>query len=389
MKTDFGPSRFTSLEDVSCVPLLSREELLAADLFQRLYLPLKDTEFLGYTSGTTHKELFPIWRGYFLSDPPPLAAERILILPTQPWRAAGQTEWFQRQGVFPVCGDVNNLPLAAELAAVSKVDSIYTSPAAAFLLAPHLKQRYRIENIVSLVLYGEQVSKFREQKLKEIYSRASLLAHYASTELGPAGNSCPQAPGLYFYHQDSHFLYEVIDPESGKNLQPGLAGELVVTTLDKAPSPMIRYRTGDMGILFPETCSCKEKRPLFQVLGRMGYDALKIGGVELKAPDFEAGMQVIADRIKPGGFEIHVFDEATSEGFLPARPKLLFKLAPLGSWGMSEKEKALSLLRSSIKIGRTLTLGEAEARGIFAPSEIELAEDIELGPKKRVIVSHL
>jgi phenylacetate-CoA ligase len=39
---------------------------------------------------------------------------------------------------------------------------------------------------------------------------------------------------------------EVIDPETGAPVAPGVRGELCITTLHRAGSPLIRYRTGDL-----------------------------------------------------------------------------------------------------------------------------------------------
>ena len=53
------------------------------------------------------------------------------------------------------------------------------------------------------------------------------------------------AHGLHV--QEDHFLVEVIDPDDGRPLAPGVEGELVFTTLTKEALPLIRYRTGDIG----------------------------------------------------------------------------------------------------------------------------------------------
>ena len=45
---------------------------------------------------------------------------------------------------------------------------------------------------------------------------------------------------------DNAFLIEVIDPQTTQPIDPGNAGELVITTLNRAACPLLHYRTGDL-----------------------------------------------------------------------------------------------------------------------------------------------
>src|SRR5262249_13512778 len=58
-------------------------------------------------------------------------------------------------------------------------------------------------------------------------------------------------------------LVEVID-DQGRSLGPGLSGEIVVTNFDTPEMPFIRYRTGDVGILSGQECSCGRTLPLLE-----------------------------------------------------------------------------------------------------------------------------
>jgi transcription termination factor Rho len=50
----------------------------------------------------------------------------------------------------------------------------------------------------------------------------------------------------------------------GRPVAPGTAGEIVVTHLATHEFPFLRYRTGDVGILSDQTCSCGRTLPLMQ-----------------------------------------------------------------------------------------------------------------------------
>ncbi len=55
---------------------------------------------------------------------------------------------------------------------------------------------------------------------------------------------------------EDHFLPQVIDPVTGELLPPGELGELVITTLTREATPLVRFRTGDLVRLFYEPCPC-------------------------------------------------------------------------------------------------------------------------------------
>ena len=65
---------------------------------------------------------------------------------------------------------------------------------------------------------------------------------------------CPCHDGLHVY--EDHFYPEIIDPDTGKVLPDGEFGELVLTTLSKYAMPMIRYRTRDLTRIIPGRCAC-------------------------------------------------------------------------------------------------------------------------------------
>ena len=55
---------------------------------------------------------------------------------------------------------------------------------------------------------------------------------------------------------EDHFLWEVVDPETGEPVPEGEVGELVLTPLDKQAIPVLRYRTHDLTRVVCEPCAC-------------------------------------------------------------------------------------------------------------------------------------
>ncbi|MEW2354696.1 phenylacetate--CoA ligase [Spirillospora sp. NPDC029432] len=102
---------------------------------------------------------------------------------------------------------------------------------------------------------------------------------YGSTELwGPGtGIECARRDGIHVW--DDHFHAEVVDPDTLAPVPPGTVGELVVTTLSKEATPLIRYRTRDLTYLYSGPCPCGSPYPrIGRIVGRSD-DQVKVRGV--------------------------------------------------------------------------------------------------------------
>jgi phenylacetate-CoA ligase len=97
-----------------------------------------------------------------------------------------------------------------------------------------------------------------ESMRREIEERlfVKFTDNYGISEvMGPGvAGECLEQNGMHL--QEDHIYAEIIDPETGKVLDPGEAGELVVTTLTKEAFPVIRYRTGDVCRILAGPCGC-------------------------------------------------------------------------------------------------------------------------------------
>jgi phenylacetate-CoA ligase len=80
---------------------------------------------------------------------------------------------------------------------------------------------------------------------------------------------------------EDHFIVEVIDPADGSSVTPGVEGELVFTTLTKEALPLIRYRTGDLGVLSREPCRCGRTTARLTRLGGRRDDMVIVRGVNV------------------------------------------------------------------------------------------------------------
>jgi phenylacetate-CoA ligase len=136
-------------------------------------------------------------------------------------------------------------------------------------------------------LGGQSVSRaFREEL--EVAMPSGFRAHntYGTTEAGGPviSTSCPhshQNDEMHLINEDT-VLTEILDPVTLAPVHPGEIGEIVITTLDKQASPVVRWRTHDLVQLSqrPYDCPCgRHGMPLIgRIIGRSD-DMLKVRGV--------------------------------------------------------------------------------------------------------------
>ena len=119
----------------------------------------------------------------------------------------------------------------------------------------------------TLIVAGEpggSIPAVRTQ-LQEMWPGARIFDHHGMTEVGPVTYECPARPRILHVIERAYFA-EIIDPATGHSVLAGngikspAVGELVLTTLGRTGSPVLRYRTGDLVKPVPQPsaqpCKC-------------------------------------------------------------------------------------------------------------------------------------
>lgn len=122
-----------------------------------------------------------------------------------------------------------------------------------------------------------------------------VLDIYGLTEtMGPGvAIECWEQKGLHI--AEDHFYPEIINPETGEVLPDGEWGELVITTLDREASPVVRYRTRDITRIIPGECLCgRTHRRIDRIHGRTD-DMLIIRGVNVFPSQIEDVMKTFPE----------------------------------------------------------------------------------------------
>ena len=124
----------------------------------------------------------------------------------------------------------------------------------------------------------------------EIEARLGVKAIdiYGLSEIMGPGVACECTCQSGLHGWEDHFLFEVIDPDTGRVLPEGQAGEMVITTLTKQALPMLRYRTRDITRLSTAKCDCGRTHVrILRITGR-NDDMLIIRGVNVYPSQIEA-----------------------------------------------------------------------------------------------------
>ncbi|MFT5127085.1 MAG: phenylacetate-CoA ligase [Rhodothermales bacterium] len=83
------------------------------------------------------------------------------------------------------------------------------------------------------------------QRIQSLWPGARVVDHHGMTEVGPVSYE-PRDMSGYLRIIDDAYHAEIIEPGGEQAVEPGQAGELVLTTLGREACPLIRYRTGDI-----------------------------------------------------------------------------------------------------------------------------------------------
>ena len=127
---------------------------------------------------------------------------------------------------------------------------------------------------------------------------ARVIDHHGMTEVGPVSFECWENPGSVHLNE-CEFICEVHDPDTGHPLLPGEQGELVITNLGRAASPLIRYRTGDLVQVSDERCVCG--RTLARLEGGIRSridDMVCVSGVNIYPASIEAVLRGIEEIVE-------------------------------------------------------------------------------------------
>ena len=258
---------FHGLDDLARFPFTAKSELLA-DPWTLLSVPREQVVLVHTSTGTTGGDwsyLLYTWEDMHAHDTIP--APRVLmpvrsgdvVINALPYEMSSSGQSFQRslQGGFgatvvPVGkgGFYSDPDKTIRIMGDLRADVLVTTPPYAMLLTEAAAERgIRIGTDLAprfLWITGEGCSPAYRRRLEELWGCPALV-FYGSMECGSMAIECPQRAGC---HVSLGQVYvEIIDPKTGQPAPPGQVGEVVCSVLQRKASPLIRFRTHDLGFL--------------------------------------------------------------------------------------------------------------------------------------------
>ena len=360
---------------LASLPFLTREELVATPLFERVYVAPTDVRFIAYTSGTTSGTPllcpFGTVTDYQFSPSLGTGAVRPLIV-YPPLNKVFGASFIQQcaqasQPVTPVFGDVAQLANSAVLAAQTACDSLYATPTLARQLAPYIQEHYTVAAIKLVAVASELLTDPVYEQLRVLYPAATIVNLYASSEIGQF--IMHSQPG-----ESPHILHLIPETVAAAEI---IAGELVVTYTKNPAFPLLRYRTGDYFRVVDEVAGA------VTLDGRAGVDVIKVGGYEIRSGDIDTFFSHVPQAVT--AYQVH-----SRPGRQPETSFL--QVECVGTSG-SLSSDALRLLRETFlqqfRLADGVSVATAVERGIVDDVEFVSVPAVSAGgAKRKVLVQH-
>lgn len=316
------PEHIKTLEDLKIIPFTTADDLRANYPTGMFAVPRKDVVRIQGSSGTTGK---PKLSGYTAKDIDNWAEliARIITMagggPDDVTQIAfgyglftggfGLHYGMEKVGAMVIPLSSGNTERQIMMMKDLGVTCLIATPSYALYMADEIEKRGidKDDLKLRLALFGGEGH--TDAMRNKIESQLGILAteNYGLCEVGGPGVSgeCYIKKGMHL--AEDFYIPEIVDPDTLEPLPIGEKGELVLTTLQREASPVLRYRTRDITWLDDTPCECGRRSiRMAKVQGRSD-DMLVIRGVNVFPSQIE---EVIMSEpeIEPF-YEIVVYNE--------------------------------------------------------------------------------
>ncbi len=197
-----------------------------------------------------------------------------------------------------------NIEMHLQLLQDLQVTCFGATASMALLLAEEVeRQNLRDKLALKKVICGAEM---RSEKMRQaIEQKLGLENSYdiaGMTEMYGPGTAieCHAHEGLHYW--PDIFLIEIINPETLEPVNEGEVGEMVVTSLCKEASPLIRYRTRDLSRMISGKCSCGLHIPRHDKIVGRSDDMIIFRGVNI----YPGQISHVIEQFKELGGEYHI-----------------------------------------------------------------------------------
>jgi len=312
-EVNITPDDIKTLKDIDKIPFTSKDDLRAAYPFEMFAVPRKEIVEVHTSSGTTGK---PTVSGYTRGD-----IEIWSEVMARGLSMAGVTEddiiqnthgyglftggfgvhyGAQKIGATIIPISTGQTKRQIEIMNDFGTNVFIFTPSYGLYLAEEIEEEGIDTREQNFKAIGFGAEMWTEEMRQEIQNRFNAPAYniYGLTEIiGPGvGLECSAQEGLHIF--EDHFYPEIINTETLEVLPDGEKGELVLTTLTREGTPLIRFRTKDITQLKRGKCKCGRTLVKMERITGRTDDMMKIRGVSVFPSQIEKALLRI-NRVEP------------------------------------------------------------------------------------------
>lgn len=355
-----------NITELKNIPFTTKEDLRNCYPFGALSGSIKDVIELHTSSGTTGKPTL----SYFTKKDLKSGSEAI----AKAWECFGidnkscvqfmmsyglfsgatlNTYAIQELGGFVIPAGIQHTKNQIQMMIDFKVDTIVSTLGYYTYILEYLE-----ENNISIeqlflkkgIAAGEIYSNESRNKIEKRFN-IKIFDHYGLCEINTGiAYECEFRTGLHIL--DEYVIPEIIDPETCQILPNDKDGELVLTTLRKDASPVIRYRTGDITSIKSGKCPCGRSSIRIDRIKRRVDDLIFIKGIKINPHELKKYILKIAQDKIYSDIKIRVGKDALSK----FRPEILVYLKDVSNIDI------LNLIQRELK-NKTLLIFDVKEAG--------------------------
>ncbi len=291
-----APGDITDLSDITKLPFTTAQDLQLGYPLPLLSVPEERVVRIHGSSGTTGKRKILTYTQKDIDDWANMFArcyemagltvlDRVQICVGYGlWTAgAGFQLGCERFGAMALPVGPGMLDIQLQMLTDLGTTCLCSTASMALLLGEEVeKQNLRGKLKLKRSIFGAEA---HTRKMRQRFEEALGLEHSfdisGMTEIyGPgAGIECEAHEGIHYWAD--MYILEIIDPVTLQPVAPGELGEMVITSLKKEASPLIRYRTRDMTRLIPGACPCGCSMPRHERIQGRSDDMIIFRGVNI------------------------------------------------------------------------------------------------------------
>lgn len=196
----------------------------------------------------------------------------------------------ERVGMTVIPVSSGNTPRQMKLMRDFRTTVIHATPS--YILHIHAKlaqEGYRVEDfcLKKAFIGAEAHSENTRKKIEQLFGM-DVYNSYGMSEMNGPGVAfeCVCKEDMHIW--EDAYLVEMIKPKAAEKVPDGEEGELVLTTLQRQATPLLRYRSGDLTSLNTRPCACgRTHHRISRIRGRAD-DMMIINGVNIYPSTIEA-----------------------------------------------------------------------------------------------------